>query len=442
MGFGDYVINIFSAIIAVEYIDYGFSKKYSGIKRWGAFVFGCVVYFMTVTALNHLTAYEGVLGFFYGAVLVEYGILALKGKLQDILLAGILWVLIAIVGTYAIFGFMGLLTGDSLREMLHMDGGLRFYASLVALIVKFSMGKIAAVFFRKKEEASQKENWIVAGAFVFMTLLAMGLFWLEVGGLERSLRYGLTIGILADEVGIVIFLVQLYRRLGKYQKEKMEEQYRRERELERQEMLLDMYRVGREINHWRHDMLGELGVLYRMQKNGKYEEVVNYMEKLYGDLRNYPELPQATGNEGLDAALMKTIPKCKEKGIHFCYVVMGKSWKIDSLELGNIMDNLLSNGMEACFEVTGKREMDLMVRALDDGLEIYLENSIAESVMAHNPKLISRKKEKERHGFGMESIYRVVEKYEGTYEFWEEEKRFCQSIYLYYGKEQTNDCIS
>ena len=189
-------------------------------------------------------------------------------------------------------------------------------------------------------------------------------------------------------------------------------------------------------------MLGELGVLYRMQKNGKYEEVVNYMEKLYGDLRNYPELPQATGNEGLDAALMKTIPKCKEKGIHFCYVVMGKSWKIDSLELGNIMDNLLSNGMEACFEVTGKREMDLMVRALDDGLEIYLENSIAESVMAHNPKLISRKKEKERHGFGMESIYRVVEKYEGTYEFWEEEKRFCQSIYLYYGKEQTNDCIS
>lgn len=436
MGFSAYVINVISAVIAVEYIDYGFPKKYSGIRRWGAFAAGAVTYFLTVTVLNRIIDFEGVLGFFYGAVLIVYGMLALKGKPQDFLVAGVLWVLIAIIGTYGIFSVMGLLTGYSLGEMLQLQGDRRVYASMVALVVKFSMGKIAAVFFRKRDGVYEKENGIVAGAFVFMTLLAMGLFWLEAGNPGSSVRYMLTIGILLDEAGIIVFLVQLYQRLGRYQKEKMEAQYQQKREQERLEGLMDMYRVGREINHWRHDMQGKLDVLYRMQKSGKYAEVEAYMEKLCSGLRNYPELPQPTGNEGLDAALIKMIPKCKERGIHFCYVILGKPERIDSIVLGDILDNLLCNGMEACQNLSGPREMELVIRGRMDGLEICLENSIGESVLEKNPRFVSHKREKERHGFGMESISRIVEEYEGTYEYWEEKKeedsRFCQRFYLNY----------
>ena len=199
---------------------------------------------------------------------------------------------------------------------------------------------------------------------------------------------------------------------------------------------MDVYRVGREINHWRHDMQGELDVLYRMLRNGKYAEVENYMEKLCSGLREYPELPQPTGNEGLDAALIKMIPKCRERGIHFCHVIIGKLGWIDSIALGNILDNLLCNGMEACQELSGSREMELVICSQKYGLEIYLENSIGESVLENNPRFTSHKKEKERHGFGMESIYRIVEEHKGIYEFWEESKdtdhRFCQRIYLSY----------
>lgn len=81
MDFSVYVINVISAVIAVEYIDYGFPKKYSGFRRWGIFAAGCVVYFLAVTALNRIIDFEGVLGFFYGAVLVAYGMCALKGNL-------------------------------------------------------------------------------------------------------------------------------------------------------------------------------------------------------------------------------------------------------------------------------------------------------------------------------------------------------------------------
>lgn len=207
---------------------------------------------------------------------------------------------------------------------------------------------------------------------------------------------------------------------------------KRKRERAWPEGLADIYRTGRELNHWRHDMQGALGVLYCLQKNGKYAEVEAYIEKLYSGLKELPELPQPTGNEGLDAAVMRAIALCRERGILFHYAVLGNLERIDSMTMGRLMDNLLRNGMEACQELDGMREIELVVHCWEDGLEIYMENSIGGSVLKGNPEFSSRKRDKERHGFGMESVFRAVEIFNGIYRYWEEEgeNRFCQCIYL------------
>lgn len=173
-----------------------------------------------------------------------------------------------------------------------------------------------------------------------------------------------------------------------------------------------------------------------MQKNGKYSEVESYLEKMYGNLRNYPELPQPTGNEGLDAALVKAVPRCRESGIHLSYVVLGKPKGINCVELGILLDNLLSNGIEACLVSGALKEIDLVLQSHDSGLEIMQENGIGKSVLENNPGFKSNKEEQERHGYGMESISHTVRKYDGEYEYWEEEQRFCQRIFLKYREEK------
>lgn len=37
MGLSEHIINVLAAVIAVEYIDHGFIKKYEGFKRWAFF---------------------------------------------------------------------------------------------------------------------------------------------------------------------------------------------------------------------------------------------------------------------------------------------------------------------------------------------------------------------------------------------------------------------
>lgn len=158
-----------------------------------------------------------------------------------------------------------------------------------------------------------------------------------------------------------------------------------------------------------------------------------YINEMGAGLAGYPEIPQDTGNEGVNAMLMKTVPECSEKGIAFRYVVLGHIDDVDSMDMGILLYNLLSNAVEAAEKKEGRKEAEIIIRREGSELEINLENSTAAPLSGQNPGLQSRKKDPEYHGFGMESIHKIVEKYQGEYFFWEEPNRFCQRIVLKLG---------
>ena len=280
MNISDYIINVLSSIIAVEYIDYGFRKKYAGFKRWILFVVGCSVYFFVLTGINRYIEYEGILCVLYGGVLIFYGSIALKGSLQDKILISFMWVLITFLGTFSIYGFLGVLTGKSMQDMMNLSESIYFCASLSAGVLKFLMGKIVVRFYGKRENLHKKESWMVAGVLIIELLTGLGMFQLEWGKMSERVRDILIMCLLVGGFGVILLLETVYRRLGEYQKEKMEAEFRETQEKSRRENLMDIYRIGREINHWRHDMNEKLEVLYRLQNNGCYQEV----EKI---LKNY-----------------------------------------------------------------------------------------------------------------------------------------------------------
>ena len=433
MNLSDHVINAASAIVAVDFIDHGFEKRFGGSHRRLLFGGACVLYFLTVTGLNMASWFEGALGFFYGAVLVLYGMTALKGKWHEFLIAGAMWVFIAMVSAYMIYGVLGVVSGEKLETILPLTGRKLCFASVAALVVKFSMGRATMAFFRRQSGFHRTDKWIVAVVFVLTTLLTMGLFVMEIGEPEGVEREWIVIGILVCEIFVVVFLVEMYRRLGLQQQKELELQYEVKRMDEQKERMEELYRISREVNHWRHDMLGALGTMYQLQKNGKYTEVTSHLEQWYGNLKNYPELPQSTGNEGLDAALMRMIPRCREENITFGYVILGTVADMeqpDSMTLGRLTDNLFMNALEACRQEGTERMIDFRLRAQENNMEIRLKNGIKESVLGTNPNLHTRKTETDRHGFGMESIWQIVETYHGTYEYWEEDGLFCQRIML------------
>ncbi len=226
----------------------------------------------------------------------------------------------------------------------------------------------------------------------------------------------------------------LFGVLGAYKKEKIEAAFQlqmaQEAEKDREENIRDMYRVSREINHWRHDMSGKLSVLYYLQKKGNYSEAEKELAQACREFEGYPELPQKTGNEGLDAALITAAAQCSEEGIQFSYAVMGKPKQIDSMAMGSLMWNPFQNGIESCRDLAKERTMDVVIWNGPQATEIHMQNSLAKSVLEDNPRLQSRKAEQISHGFNMETIYTVIEACRGSYVCFDEDGRFIQEIVL------------
>ena len=55
-----YVIDVLSTLVAMEYMDHGFDKKYSGAARIMLFTGGCLAYYGIMVLLNRYIVFDNV----------------------------------------------------------------------------------------------------------------------------------------------------------------------------------------------------------------------------------------------------------------------------------------------------------------------------------------------------------------------------------------------
>jgi sensor histidine kinase regulating citrate/malate metabolism len=63
-------------------------------------------------------------------------------------------------------------------------------------------------------------------------------------------------------------------------------------------------------------------------------------------------------------------------------------------------------------------------------MKILIKNKILSSVLSENPDLETTKKDAENHGFGIKSIRDIIEKYNGTIDFYEYDNFFCADAFI------------
>lgn len=385
---------------------------------------GAVLYFLVVTLLNRFSSFEGLAGLSYGIILFLYGVVALEGSKMDLMVFSLIWVVIALVSAYIMFGILGIVTGEGIGALLAKSGNIRTYSALATGALKFSMGRVVLATHKKQRKAVRVEDWVMACMFFLMFALVLGMFRLESGMLSQAQRYYLSLQILGGMFGMAVILSIFYRTLGKYREERLEQEYLVQGQTLQAEQLRDLYQFGLEANHMRHDMKIKLDTIYALLEKEGYEEAKMCVRRLGAEWESRLELPRDTGNEGLNAALMKAVQRCQEKNIRFHYVVIGRPVEIDSMDMGNLVDNLLKNGIEACEGQEGAGQVEIVIRKENGMVELEMENTIKGSVLGTNPEMKSTKPGKEKHGFGMKSIRKIIGLYDGEYTCWEESEDY------------------
>lgn len=177
------------------------------------------------------------------------------------------------------------------------------------------------------------------------------------------------------------------------------------------------YKQSREnielINYKYHDLKHQIAFLRSESDPAKREEFLNRMEE---EIRQY-EAQNKTGNKVLDTVLTTKSLYCAKHGITFTCVADGTLLDfMDVMDICSIFGNALDNAIECELKIADKekRLIHVTVSKQKNFLILRFENYYEEALQYQEGKLVTTKKDKEYHGYGLKSIRYTVNKYEGA----------------------------
>ena len=139
-----------------------------------------------------------------------------------------------------------------------------------------------------------------------------------------------------------------------------------------------------------------------------------------------------TGNEILDVLLMEKAVLCTQKEIQItCYASESDLDFVEDIDLYFLMNNLLTNAMEATEKLpVGERFITINVSRSGDMALVHMENSCEGPVEMENG-LPKSQGDPRYHGFGMKSVARLVDKYDGSLAVKYMDRVFCVDMTLF-----------
>ena len=177
------------------------------------------------------------------------------------------------------------------------------------------------------------------------------------------------------------------------------------------------YKQSREsielINYKYHDLKHQIAFLRSENDPAKREEFLNRMED---EIRQY-EAQNKTGNQVLDTVLTTKSLYCAKHGITFTCVADGTLLDfMDVMDICSIFGNALDNAIECELKIPDKekRLIHVTVSKQKNFLILRFENYYEEALQYKEGKLVTTKKDKEYHGYGLKSIRYTVNKYDGA----------------------------
>lgn len=185
----------------------------------------------------------------------------------------------------------------------------------------------------------------------------------------------------------------------------------------------------------RHDMKHHLNELKLLATNKKMNAIQYYINNMVDYIDNTNEIV-SSGNLEIDSILNYMIQIGKKELCTVKVSVQIPEAISHSFDIIIIIGNLLENAIEAARN-TEEKMLNIKIQFKKGVLKIEIENSFKNEILAQKNKLNSvklfktTKNDNKMHGIGLNSVKKIVEKYNGVMKIQLEEKRFYTKLILY-----------
>lgn len=193
--------------------------------------------------------------------------------------------------------------------------------------------------------------------------------------------------------------------------------------------LLELYREKAALLH---DEKNHMNMLRQWAKVGDVEKITDYLEEVYDDLQNSRSRIWSN-HPVLDLIFNNKVQEAEEHQIPLqieCDNCSGMN--IKPTDLCSIFFNLIDNAMEASanIEEAGERQILMNCKRKDELLVVTMENTMKGMPLIENGRLKTNKKDRNLHGFGLYSVEKILNKYDGHIEYEIQGKKFKTVFFL------------
>lgn len=166
-------------------------------------------------------------------------------------------------------------------------------------------------------------------------------------------------------------------------------------------------------NAIRHDLKNHMFSIRSLIENGDKKETLNYISEIMEDIVTKRDC-SATGNTVIDSIINFKLQEAEQSGIKTNLdLKIPEKLEIPSFDMTVILGNLLDNALKAVCMVNEDRFINLKIKYDKGRLMIQTENPYEGGIIEENGRILTTNGDKENHGIGLQSVKKVIQKYDG-----------------------------
>jgi len=317
---------------------------------------------------------------------------------------------------------------DTINDMFIYMCAIVMSKFIVYLIIQFIKEKVAMYKFQKPKFAYYILIMPLSSAFVIYLLFLL-TYDIKSSRMIFAVVLAVILLVLAN-----ISTLYIIDRLLEYESNKEKLQYMQKQFQVQEEHYKELEQKQYEINAFYHNMKNYLLAVKGYIDDGEYDKATEKIRQA-NEILNIESLNMIkTGNTGLDALINAKIIRMQNSDIEFDYnVKIPNSLSIDYIDLCIIIGNALDNAIEACENICNEaRKISLTCIQTGNYISIVISNTISKLIKTYKgQELITTKKNKNLHGFGLRSIRHIAEKNKGNVIIEQEDNQFTIKIILF-----------
>lgn len=338
-----------------------------------------------------------------------------KGSISKRLLA---------VGTMYLFGMVSdMLIAIPMNLAYEPGDSVSALSSVLAALGMYVLEIICEHFAKKKMKLSFSDT---------IRFLSIPICSIVMNGIVMTQQIDNKILIVTLGMGTLVIntmVLYYYNQIQmQYEKEYHNELLERQAE-EYEEQLLQTEELYQEMRTMKHEIkhfTGNMEELLRMERKEDIQEILDGIKER---ISKY-EMLYFSGNPVLDSILNYICKKAEKQNLHIeTDIRIPSDLPLKAIDMNIILGNLLENAMEAVEHVSEK-VIILQMKYEKEMLFIHTSNAYDGVYYKKGETYVTRKKNKNSHGIGLENVKRIVGKYNGSMQIKPLESEFVVDILM------------